>query len=214
VAKVPKIVSPNAPGRPQDPDKDVAILDAARDILFQRGLQAVSMEAVAARAGVSKATVYSRHANKIELIRALVRRQGADIIGHFSVAPGSASDLRASLGEFARELLAFLSSDEHSQLVRAVGAARALAPDMAREIYLNGPQNTLDQLARWLASAAAGGLLQCRQPERSAELLIGMLGGIDLARTLFGVCGPRRGAALAAHADFVVDAFLRLHAVG
>lgn len=213
MTKVSKDISNNAPGRPPDRHKDVAILDAARDILFQQGLQAVSMAAVAARARVSKATVYSRHANKIELIRAVVRRQGADIIVHFAVAPGSASDLRASLDEFVRELLAFLSSDEHALLVRAVGAARAVAPDMAREIYLNGPQNTLDQLAGWLSSAAAVRLLHCPQPERSAELLISMLAGIDLVRTLFGVPGTRRGEALAAHADFVVDAFLRLHAV-
>ncbi|MEA3299701.1 MAG: TetR/AcrR family transcriptional regulator [Pseudomonadota bacterium] len=202
-----------SPGRPPDPDKDTAILDAAAALLFQVGPQGVTMEAVAARAGVSKATVYSRHANRAELIRAVVRRHGEAIVGHFAVAPGSVTHLRESLGDFARELLVFLSSDEHTQLVRAVGAARSLASDSVREIFDNGPALTLAQLAQWLAGAAAAGLLQCPQPSRSAELLMGMLSGIDLARALFGLPCARRGAAIAEHADYVVAAFLRLHGV-
>lgn len=203
--------SPVPPGRPQDPDKDAAILDAAAALLFQGGPQGVTMEAVAARAGVSKATVYSRHPNSAELIRAVVRRQGEAIIGHFAVTPGSVTHLRESLGDFARELLVFLSSEEHTQLVRAVGAARSLASDSVREIFDNGPGLTLSQLARWLASAAAAGLLDCPQPTRSAELLMGMLSGIDLARALFGLPCARQGAAIAEHADYVVAAFLHLH---
>lgn len=198
-------------GRPVDPDKDTAILAAARHILFERGPQAVTMEAVAAEAGVSKATVYSRHANKTELIRAVVRHHGQRIVGHFAAAPGSHDDVRASLGGFARQLLDFLSSDEHIMLVRAAGSAQALAPDMVREIYINGPQNTLEQLAQWLGNAAAARLLDCPEPLRSAELLMGMLCGIDWARTLFGLPPAHRGARLDDHADFVVDAFLQLH---
>lgn len=63
------------PGRPVDPGKDEAILSAAHRLLFQLGPQAVTMEAVAALAGVSKATVYSRHANRDALIRAVIQQQ-------------------------------------------------------------------------------------------------------------------------------------------
>lgn len=210
--KADKKISPQvSPGRPFDPDKDAAILEAARKILFERGPQAVNMEAVAAEAGVSKATVYSRHANKTELIRAVVRHHGQQIIGHFAAAPGSLDDVRSSLGGFARQLLDFLASDEHTMLVRAAGSAQALAPDMVREIYINGPQNTLEQLSQWLGNAASAGLLDCPVPMRSAEMLIGMLSGIDWARTLFGLPCAHSGSKLAAHADFVVDAFLQLH---
>lgn len=215
VEKTGKPPSPLAnPGRPLDPDKDAAILEGARRILFERGPQAVTMEAVATEAGVSKATVYSRHANKTELIRAVVQHQGQQIIGHFAAAPDSLDDVRSSLGGFARQLLHFLASDEHTLLVRATGSAQALAPDMVREIYINGPQNTLEQLSQWLGSAADAGLLHCPVPIRSAEMLMGMLSGIDWARTLFGIPCAHPGSELAAaHADFMVDAFLQLHGV-
>jgi len=45
-------------GRPRSEKARHAILEAAAELLLQRGLGAVSMDAVAERAGVSKATIY------------------------------------------------------------------------------------------------------------------------------------------------------------
>jgi AcrR family transcriptional regulator len=45
-------------GRPRSEKARTAILDAAAELLLARGLGAVSMDAVAERAGVSKATIY------------------------------------------------------------------------------------------------------------------------------------------------------------
>jgi AcrR family transcriptional regulator len=45
-------------GRPRSEKARSAILEAAAELLLERGLNAVSMDAVAARAGVSKATIY------------------------------------------------------------------------------------------------------------------------------------------------------------
>ena len=47
-------------GRPRSEAADRAILRAATDLLAERGLAGMSMEEVAARAGVGKATVYRR----------------------------------------------------------------------------------------------------------------------------------------------------------
>jgi len=45
-------------GRPRSEKARLAILEAAAELLLERGLSAVSMDAVAERAGVSKATIY------------------------------------------------------------------------------------------------------------------------------------------------------------
>lgn len=60
-------------GRPRDPSLDAAILQAALDAFVADGYAGVSMEGVAARAGVGKATVYRRYASKAELVVAAVR---------------------------------------------------------------------------------------------------------------------------------------------
>jgi rhodanese-related sulfurtransferase/DNA-binding transcriptional regulator YbjK len=49
---------PTRRGRPRSESARKAILEAAADLLLARGLGAVSMDAVAERAGVSKATIY------------------------------------------------------------------------------------------------------------------------------------------------------------
>ena len=51
-------VAPVSRGRPRSEKARKAVLDAAAELLLERGLSAVSMDAVAERAGVSKATIY------------------------------------------------------------------------------------------------------------------------------------------------------------
>ncbi len=51
---------PRSAGRPRSAAADLSILEAATAILAERGLSGMSMEEVAARAGVGKATVYRR----------------------------------------------------------------------------------------------------------------------------------------------------------
>jgi AcrR family transcriptional regulator len=55
-------------GRPRNPDLDVALVQATLDLLAEGGLSAVTMEAVAARAGVGKATLYRRWPAKEQLV--------------------------------------------------------------------------------------------------------------------------------------------------
>jgi AcrR family transcriptional regulator len=51
-------------GRPRSQEADRAILGAALDLLASRGLAAMSIEEVAARAGVGKSTIYRRWPSK------------------------------------------------------------------------------------------------------------------------------------------------------
>jgi AcrR family transcriptional regulator len=55
-------------GRRRDPAKDEAILVATRRLLVDKGYAALSMEAVAGRAEVSKPTLYLRYPNKALLV--------------------------------------------------------------------------------------------------------------------------------------------------
>jgi len=61
-------VAPRAPGRPRDARADAAILDATLRLVGSVGLGGLTMDAVAATAGVSKATIYRRWASKEALV--------------------------------------------------------------------------------------------------------------------------------------------------
>jgi len=54
------VQTPPRRGRPRSEEADRAILAAAADLLAERGLSGMSIEEVAARAGVGKATIYRR----------------------------------------------------------------------------------------------------------------------------------------------------------
>jgi AcrR family transcriptional regulator len=61
------------PGRPRDERASEAILQAALGQLLERGYGGMSMEGVAAAAGVGKPAIYRRHRNKAELVTAAIR---------------------------------------------------------------------------------------------------------------------------------------------
>lgn len=67
-----------APGRPRSREADAAILDAALELLIERGAEATSIEQVARRAGVTRATVYRRFPDKTRLLIATVQAAYGD----------------------------------------------------------------------------------------------------------------------------------------
>ena len=56
------------PGRPRDPEVDRAIVRATLQALAGEGYRGMSVEGVAAAAGVGKTTIYRRYASKEELV--------------------------------------------------------------------------------------------------------------------------------------------------
>jgi AcrR family transcriptional regulator len=67
------------PGRPRSAEADRAILGATLQLALESGLSRMTMEAVAARAGVGKATVYRRWDSKEALFVDALRSVAADL---------------------------------------------------------------------------------------------------------------------------------------
>lgn len=57
-----------SPGRPRSAASHQAILQAALELLSEVGFEAMSIEAIASRAGVGKTTIYRRYSSKDELV--------------------------------------------------------------------------------------------------------------------------------------------------
>jgi len=82
--------------RPQE------LLGAALDLFVERGYAATRLEDVAARAGVSKGTLYLYFANKEELFKAVVRENMVPVLG---AAEGIVDSYQGSTVELFRELV-------------------------------------------------------------------------------------------------------------
>ena len=86
----PAAVGSAAPRQRRKQARPQELLDAALELFVERGFAATRSEDVAARAGVSKGTLYLYYPSKEELLKAVVRenlgaliREGADIAGGF-----------------------------------------------------------------------------------------------------------------------------------
>src|ERR1700683_4983723 len=62
--------TPRRPRRPRSEQAEHAIIEATLDLFAEQGFEGVCVEAVAARAGVGKSTIYRRWPNKEELLLA------------------------------------------------------------------------------------------------------------------------------------------------
>jgi AcrR family transcriptional regulator len=109
-----------APGRPRDARADEAIIEAVLDLLTSgSSADAISIEAVAAKAGVGKATIYRRWPNKVALfIDAVAAMKGP---------------LPTPVGESVRDDLVMLVASNRSKRLERYGKATAcLLPELVR----------------------------------------------------------------------------------
>ena len=112
-------------GRPRDPGNDAAILDAALDLLIERGATAASIEAIARRAGVAKLTVYRRWQSKEDLLMAALEHARNPDTNRLQ-APHSIEELVHQIAELLsqprfRALMARVigASVDHPELIHA-----------------------------------------------------------------------------------------------
>src|SRR4051794_20443536 len=76
-------------------DRRDVLLDAAAGLVSTGDLDAVSMEAGAERAGVSRPLVYKHFANRSEMLGDLYQREAALLHGELAAAVASATTLEA-----------------------------------------------------------------------------------------------------------------------
>jgi AcrR family transcriptional regulator len=115
-------------GRPRSEEADQAILDAALELLVQVGYQGITVEGIAQRAGVGKATVYRRYANKAEIMVEAIRSHGCA-----TFALVDTGDVRADLLRFWRALAeSFVGAD--GPIMTAVSAEKARHPELRAEM--------------------------------------------------------------------------------
>ncbi len=109
------------------------LLDAALDTFVERGFAAARLEDVAARAGVSKGTLYLYYANKEELFKAVVRRSIAPLIAETrELIQRSAKDSESLLGEFLDIWWTRYGGTRLAGITKLVVGEAGNFPDLAR----------------------------------------------------------------------------------
>ncbi len=156
------------PGRPRSEEAHRAILEAAIDLFIEQGFEAMSIEGVAARAGVGKTTIYRRWESKENLIVAAVDEV------NFDVQPTDTGSLRDDLIDVAVKIQTIFAAPKARQMFgRMVPHVVAGTPlGHAHHERIIGPR--LARLERIIASAVERGELR---PDVNAETVRALVVG-------------------------------------
>ena len=193
-----------------DQAKSEAILDAAVDVLAERGL-AAPIEDIARRAGVSKQTIYNHYGSKAELVRALVERRVEAIIAPLQSAQAQ-SDPEAALVEFARVMLTALILPRSTAMVRLYILGASEMPDLARLVFEAGPKASRQHLARFLDQEHQAGRMVIDDAGLAAQFFAGMVIGSYQIGELMGVDSGLSPAVIDEVARNAAARFLRAYA--
>lgn len=194
-----------------DVAKSEAILDAAVEVIGQRGLSA-PMEAIARRAGVSKQTVYNHYGSKAELVKALMARRVARITAPLH-APGAIDDPQGVLEAFARTMLETVITTNGYSVLRVIIQGAGEMPDVANEVFEAGPRQARRQLAAFLQAETALGRMAVDDPDQAAEFFSGMVLGHSQLRALLRLPSDRTPEEFDALAAAAAACFMRAYGV-
>ena len=196
--QAPSHATPVRVGRPRSDKAHQAILNAARELLIEKGFAAMRLEHVAARAGVGKATIYRRWASKEAIAQDLMAQLASP---HIEIA--ETGDTRDELLAAVTNPMRAVTETDFGPVIRALLSEIASNPSIGDPFRATVVAARRAEVARVIERGIARGDLRSdADPELATDLLVGPV----YFRLMFG------GVLDAAFAKRVVDGVMRGYA--
>lgn len=184
------------PGRPRDARADATILEAAVDVLADKGPGGFTVDEVAARAGCGKATIYRRWRSRSALLLATANHMGLE-------APAvDTGNLRDDLVEMLTSLGAKMRDTASGRILPGVIAEASVRPEMREVLATFVSDRRATPLAMVRRAIGRGEL----PPDTDVESLLDVLAGTVIYRELV-TYAPTDEEWVAAMVDRVLPGF-------
>jgi TetR/AcrR family transcriptional regulator, mexJK operon transcriptional repressor len=196
------------------PEKRRQILAGARHVFGELGFERASVDLIATRAGVSKATVYNHFEDKKALFVAAVVEEcdglRAGLMRCLERPVGDAEQVLRTVGE---KIMAVSLSPSIAGLYRQAIAEAGRLPEIGRMVFERGTREVQDAVASHLARLHESGALRLDEDARSAAIAFVSLCQGDLTvRARLGVLEYPVDDAVRASVKRAVRIFLRAFA--
>lgn len=156
-------------------DKFEQILQGAMQEFLERGYAGASMDRVASRAGVSKATVYSHFQDKEGLFKTLIEQMATKRFQSVFGNQPPEGDASVVLPKLAKAALAQMIDDEdHRAFMRVIIGESGRFPELAQVCVRCLAKPAIETVTQYLRSHCE---LNLPDPEATAWILIGTLIG-------------------------------------
>ena len=184
-----------APGRPKDLEKRGAILDAAQSLFAERGIDGAPIEAIAARSGVSKVTVYGHFGDKASIFEALVARENGRFTERLAAVTQREGAMLDRLTQLGETVISMMLEPCHVALDRIVALEAQRNPEAGRRFFDNGPGLLLAHMQAVLSDGQARGEIGPGDTSVMAQDLMSLwFGFLAIQQRFCGGCMPTEDA--------------------
>lgn len=191
--------------------KRIAIVEAATRLFLDSGYQAVSMDAIADAARVSKRTVYSHFSNKETLFGAVMQmmcRRFNRMDPEGGPLTGPPEEVLFALGT---DFLTLITSPEAVALYRVVTAEAPRHPKLAEVFAQNGPDPFCAHLSRYFEDQTTLGVLEVDQPSIAAQQFWELIKAPFHLKLLLGLAERPDAPTINASVKSTVTSFLKMY---
>ena len=209
MSKTKKKPSPGR-GRPTDESKSEAIMKAAENLFMKNGMARVTMDDIAAAAGVSKLTVYNRHGTKEDLFQTMIRNKCQSHMSDEMMDGLDGSNPRADLEKIGRGFVDVIYSSEGISVHRTVMSEARHDKKIASLFYESGPLRVFNSFESYLARLEKVSALKFPDKHRAAELFFCLFQGHMFMNISLGLKKAPSGKDLDQFISDNVSAFLKI----
>lgn len=188
------------------------ILDGARLVFSEQGYERAAVDQIAARAGVSKATVYNHFQDKKALFVAAVVEncdQFRDDLARCVAAPSG--DAEAVLLEIGTHVMTASLAPSAVSLYRQAIAQAEQMPEIGRMVFERGTLALQEFVATHLARWHEAGALRIDDPRSAAVAFVALCQGDLVIRMRLGVLERPVDDQIRATVERAVSIFIRAH---
>lgn len=144
-------------------------LDATRELLAEAGFASLTVEGVAARAGVAKTTIYRRYRSRTDLALAVL----LDMVGDVSTQP-YAEDTPTELVRLVDRTVDLMGTSVMGQIMKGLVSEVAADPELAQVYRARVVKHRLEEVSALVERGISRGELRAGlDPEMVTDLLLG-----------------------------------------
>ncbi len=164
------------------------VLAGARQVFGELGFERASVDLIAARAGVSKATIYSHFGDKKSLFVAAVVAECEELgSGLAPCRERPAGDVEEALARLGERIMTIFLTPTIARLYRQATAESERIPEIGRMVFERGTSAVIEAIALQLERWAASGDLRIADLRGAALDFFALCQGDLTARARLGV---------------------------
>jgi len=189
------------------------ILKVASQLFMEHGFNAVTMEAIAEAAPVSKPTLYNHFDSKAALFFAVMEARADNL---FQVIEGEMKpnqSIKETLTKIGHSFLDVVLRPEGIRMFRLMIAESGQFPELGKIFYETGPRKISALISSFLQKEHDAGRLNVPNPDLSANFYLNMIKGNAHMQCLMALKEKIPPKDRAEIIDYAVSIFLKGHSV-